>query len=487
MNSPLRLPGVVWAFAGGKIVFHLATTRLEHHRDELYFISASKRLAASYVDFQPVTPVLVRGARLLFGESLVGLRVIPTLAGAAAIVLAALIARELGGNRRAQILAAFALTIVPTFVGMDGAVNTVSLETPAWMLVAYVTARLLRTGDQRLWLALGAAGGLAILVKFTMVAYLLGLGIGLAVTMPDRLRSRWPWLGAAIGAAMIAPSIVWQFRNDLPVLEFVGNQGGGGAVAGLRGRLGYLAGLVFVAGFVAVLLYVPGLVWLLRSRTYRALGIAHAIALVGFFVASGKGYYAAPGMGVLMCAGAVWAIQRRDRFPRALMAGIAASLILSLPLVVPLVPTSVLRENPDISDATEIGERIGWKDLAQSIGRLSASLDGDERSRAVVVGSNYTLPAAIEFYTDDYDLPVAVSGHNSSYLWWPELPRDHVAITIGFDRDRLLDLYQTVERAGTVRNSEGVQNYEWGKPIYIARGPKVSPAELRERIQIFTA
>jgi hypothetical protein len=72
-----RLPGWVWAFAGVKVVFHLATTRLEHHRDELYFISASKRLSFSYVDFQPVTPLLVRAERSLFGSSLVGLRVIP--------------------------------------------------------------------------------------------------------------------------------------------------------------------------------------------------------------------------------------------------------------------------------------------------------------------------------------------------------------------------------------------------------------------------
>jgi hypothetical protein len=88
----------VWGFAALKVAFHLATTRLEHHRDELYFIAASKRLAFSYVDFQPVTPVLVRLDRSVFDRSLVGLRLIPALAGAAMILIAALIARELGGT-----------------------------------------------------------------------------------------------------------------------------------------------------------------------------------------------------------------------------------------------------------------------------------------------------------------------------------------------------------------------------------------------------
>lgn len=484
----LRAPGVVWVFVLSKIGFHLATTRLEHHRDELYFIAASKRLAASYVDFQPITPLLVRLVRTVFGESLLALRLIPTLAGAAAIVLAALIARELGGNRRAQILAALALTIVPTFIGMDSAVNTVSLETPAWMLVVLVTARLLRTQDDRLWLALGAAAGLALLVKFTMVAYLLGLGIALLATpVRERLRTGWPWLGALVGAAIVAPSIVWQFRNDLPVVEFVGNQGGGGAVLGLRGRLGYIAGLVILAGVVSVILYVGGLVWALRSPTYSVIGVAHAVAFIVFLVASGKGYYAAPGMAALMCAGAVWIVQRRDRMPRALIAGIVVSLVVSLPLLVPLVPTSVLRESREIAEGTEMGERIGWRELARNVGRIAETLPQSDRARLVFVGSNYTLPAAVEFYADDYDLPPAYSGHNSAYLWWPDIPRDHVAIVIGFSRERLLRYYEDVRFIERVRNSEGVRNYEWDKPIHVARGPRITPGELRERIKTFEA
>lgn len=483
-----RLPGPVWLFAGGKIAFHLATTRLGYHRDEFYFLSASKRLAASYVDFQPVTPVLVRAEQALLGESLLGLRLLPALSGAVAIVLAALIARELGGDKRAQVLAAFALAVVPAFVGMNAALNTVSLETTAWMLVALLFVRLVRTGDERLWVGVGAAAGLALLVKFTMTAYVFGLGVGvLATPLRRSVSSLWLWLGGAVGAALVAPSIVWQAQNGFPVLEFVGNQGSGGKVLGLGGRGGYLVSLIVLPGIVAAFLYVPGLVSLLRDGIFRALGIAHAVALIVFLAASGKGYYAAPGIAVLLCAGAVAAIRKRDRYPRGLMAGIAVSLLLALPLAVPLLPVSVLASNADINQATEMGERIGWEDLARTVRRATVSLEPDERDRAVVLGSNYALSAAVEFYADRYDLPPSVSGHNSAYLWWPEIPRDHVAIAIGLDRSRLERLYASVEEFGVVRNSDGVENYEWGKPIFIGRGPRVSAAELRESIRIFTA
>lgn len=479
-----RLPAPVWALAAAKVAFHLATTRLGFHRDELYFIAASRRLAWSYVDFQPLTPLLVRAERAVFGETLLGMRLVPALAGALSIVLAALIARELGGGRRAQVTSAIFLAVVPLFVGMNSALNTVSLETPAWMLVAWLASRLLRTRDDRLWVAVGAAAGLALLVKFTMLAYLGGLGVALLASPLRRdLRRPWPWVGAGVAAALVAPSLAWQVANGLPALEFVSNQGGGGAVLGLRGRLGYLAGLLVLPGIVPIVVWAPGLVALVRDWAFRALGIAHAVALAGFLVAAGKGYYAAPAIAVLLCAGSVRLLRERGRYPRGLISATAGVTVATILLLVPVVPVSLLRSNADVADATEMGERIGWQDLARDVRRIAGELPGAERDRAVVLGSNYTLAAAIEHYGG----PPAVSGHNSAYLWWPDLPDDHVAIAIGFDRSFLKELYGEVVRAGTVRNDEGVDNYEWGKPIFVARDPLVSPAVLRERARIFTA
>ena len=487
----VRLPVPIWLFAAGKVAFHLATTRLSHHRDELYFISASKRLAVSYVDFQPVAPALVWIERRIFGDSLLGLRLIPALAGVAVIILAALIARELGGNRRAQILAGLAGLIVPLFVGMDSALNTVSLETPAWMLVCLLFARLLRTGDNRWWVGVGAAIGLALLIKFTVVGYLIALGVAIIATPLRRdLRSKWLWMGAGVAVVMIAPSVIWQFQNGLPVLEFISNQGEGGAVLGLRGRAGYLISLIILPGFVTLLLYVPGLLYLMREKTYQALGVTHAGTLLVFLIASGKGYYAAPAIAVMICAGCVWIVQRRDRYPRGLLIAIGVITLTSLPLAVPLIPTSVLAKSSDLSDATEMGERIGWDDIARDVSRIYETRIRDaDRADTIFLGENYTLPSAIEYYADDFNLPrVAVGGHNSSYLWWPDdIPRQHTAIVIGFDRWEVKELYDDVVRVGTVRNDEGVDNYEWGKPIWIGRLPNFPADEIRERVKTFEA
>ena len=72
------------------------------HRDELYYLASSRHLSLGYVDYPPVTPLLARLDQALFPGSLPGLRLLSVLAGAAVIVIAALIARELGGNHLAQ-------------------------------------------------------------------------------------------------------------------------------------------------------------------------------------------------------------------------------------------------------------------------------------------------------------------------------------------------------------------------------------------------
>lgn len=483
-----ELPGLVWAFAGAKVALHMVTTRLGYHRDEFYFISASKRLAASYVDFQPAIPVLVRLVRSVSGDWIFGMRLIPALAGTAVIVLAALIGRELGGDRQAQILAAFAALVIPLFVGANSALNTVSLEVPAWLFVVLLLARTERTDDPRRWIWVGVAIGAALLVKFTVLAYLVGVPIAIVATrMRRHLSTPWPWLGGLITLLIVAPSLVWQVTHELPIVEFVSSQSSGGKVLGLSGRLGFLTSLLLFPGPAGLFLIVPGIRALLRDDAWRAAGILTVVPLIVFLAVSGKGYYATPALAVVFTAGAVAVVHRRDRIPRWLDIALVVNLLIPLPLLVPLIPVSVLSESSDLADATEMGERMGWRELASTADDVVDALPADDRGRAVIIGSNYTIPSVIEFYRPEMDLPPAVSGHNSAYLWWPDHPSDHVAVMIGFDTAEIDPLYEDVERVATIRNHAGVDNYEWGKPVYVCRGPKVSWDELRERLRRFTA
>src|SRR6516165_1956901 len=82
-------------------------------RDELYYAVAGRHLQAGYVEFPPVTGLLSALARTLFGYSLIGFRLFPIAAGALVMLIAALVAHELGGSARAQVLAAVLVGFTP--------------------------------------------------------------------------------------------------------------------------------------------------------------------------------------------------------------------------------------------------------------------------------------------------------------------------------------------------------------------------------------
>jgi dolichyl-phosphate-mannose-protein mannosyltransferase len=199
----LALPLVV-AIAVAQVLVQLGfSTRYGYHRDELYFLAAARHLAWGYVDQPPLTPALAWLARTVFGDSLAGLRLFSILAGGAAVILGGLLARELGGGRYAQGLAALCMA-VSTLVLLTGHLfGTTAFDQLAWTLGLYLVARLLRTGDERLWLLVGLVAGVGLLNKHLVLFFGFGLVAGLLLTeQRRRLASPWLWLGGALALLM---------------------------------------------------------------------------------------------------------------------------------------------------------------------------------------------------------------------------------------------------------------------------------------------
>ncbi|HEY0473591.1 MAG TPA: glycosyltransferase family 39 protein, partial [Kribbella sp.] len=126
--------------------------RYGFHRDELYFLVAGKHLAWGYTDQPPLTPLLTRISTGVFGSTPMGLRVVSTIAALLTVVVVALIAREFGGDRRAQIMAAGCAAISGFLLGVGHLASTATYDLLAWMVIALLALRLLRTADGRWWI-----------------------------------------------------------------------------------------------------------------------------------------------------------------------------------------------------------------------------------------------------------------------------------------------------------------------------------------------
>ena len=150
----------VWVLAAAKLLMHLLTaTRYGYFGDELYFMACGEHLDWGYVDQPPLVALVAWLVRHTLGTSLLALRLPSALAGVALVLLVALLARELGGGRFAMALAALSTALAGVYVVMHFLFTMNAFEPLFWTGCAYLVVRIVRTGDQRLWLAFGTLAG----------------------------------------------------------------------------------------------------------------------------------------------------------------------------------------------------------------------------------------------------------------------------------------------------------------------------------------
>src|SRR5512137_132506 len=153
--------GILILLALARLALHSLTNgQYGWHRDELATLDDARYLAWGYVAYPPVTPFIARVALELFGPSLVGVRFFCALAMSVALVLTGLMARELGGSRPAQIVAALAAAIAPAALSEGNFFQYISFDYLWWVLIAYLMLRLLKSENPRWWLGIGAVIGL---------------------------------------------------------------------------------------------------------------------------------------------------------------------------------------------------------------------------------------------------------------------------------------------------------------------------------------
>ena len=112
---------------GGTLIHILLNGQYGFHRDELDIIMNARQLDWGYVAYPPVTPFIARIGLELFGNSLQGLRLFSALGQGLVMVLAGLMARDMGGKRGAQAMAAIAAdyTVVDRQIAAVTCVNAV--------------------------------------------------------------------------------------------------------------------------------------------------------------------------------------------------------------------------------------------------------------------------------------------------------------------------------------------------------------------------
>jgi Dolichyl-phosphate-mannose-protein mannosyltransferase len=440
------------------------------HRDELYFIVAGRHPALGYPDQPPFTPLVSAAAVQLLGLSPLAIRILPALSAGAIVVLAGLMARELGGSPRAQQLAAL-LTAVSGLVAAGHLASTATYDLLAWALVLWLVVRLLAGADPRQWLLVGLVAGVGLENKHTVLFLGFGLAVGILLARRwDLVRSRWTWLALAIAVLIWLPNLAWQAQHGFPQLEMASRIARSSGAD--RGKL--VVELMLLLGTFTFPALLAGDWWLLRARAserWRLLGWAPVAVLALVVLTGGKSYYAVGSLSLLAAAGGVvldgW-LARGRRPLRMTITGIAiaATGTITALLVLPIVPVTSLGSTliPDIYH--EAGAQVGWPQLVATVEGVVDELPPDELDRAVILTANYGQAGAIELLGDGR-LPVA-SGHNGYWDWGPPNDARTTVVLVGsWDPAYWGSMLGSCETRATVDNGLSVPNDEQGTVVAV--------------------
>jgi 4-amino-4-deoxy-L-arabinose transferase-like glycosyltransferase len=443
--------------------------------DELYTNALSRHLAFGYVDLPPLVPALVALTRLLLGESLLAMHIVPALAGSFTLVFACLIAKEFGGKTFAVALTALGFIIVPGWLMVDSIFCYDSIDQLILVAFLFTLVRFLRTGNHRLWIVLGFIAGIACMTKMTVL--FLGPGFLIALLASKyrkELLTPWPWLGAGICLVLVSPYLIWQFANHWPTIEYWRNYGSMRVYQAPIQQ--YVINILIYASSLLLPIWLIGLYRLFRRLNdvnYSFLGLLFLGTFVLMFL-----LHATPRMIIelfipLLAAGAVFTEEivtgfRWQKWAKAAITGYllvvgAVNISFSLPVIpMDLLPAVIrpfqslyqpLREfnfgtnNPPIF----LSGRVGWEDLVHEVADVYNALPPEDRTEAGIYTSLYVTAGAIDQFGPQYGLPHAVSGSLTYYLWGPGYSWDVMIIVT--DRTNIMAaFFDQCERVGATQH-----------------------------------
>ncbi|MES2905484.1 MAG: glycosyltransferase family 39 protein [Pseudomonadota bacterium] len=193
---------------------YILSARLELSFDEAYYWLWAKNLQLSYYDHPPMVALLIAASTSVFGNAEWAVRFFSPLMQCGAALLLAKAVQDFGGDKKAQIMAALFLPV--TILGYVLFITTP--DTPLMFfatLMLFTLARFYKTQNRNWWLAIGAAGGLALLSKYTAIMLFAGVFIWL-VSSPRRrneFRQLKLWAGLLLSAIIFSPVLIWNLQN----------------------------------------------------------------------------------------------------------------------------------------------------------------------------------------------------------------------------------------------------------------------------------
>ncbi len=487
LTSDIAILGYI---AGLKLALQLVAIQgYGTFRDEFYYIACSENLDFGYVDQPPLAMFVLRFIRLLFGDSVLAIRIVPALSGFLFVFLTGLIARELGGKKYAVFFASLA-ALAPIGNFFSHTIYSMNcLDHLFWLACFYIIIKIIKTGNSRLWLLFGLVVGLGLLNKISVLFLGFGIVVGLCLTGERKhLKNKNIWFGFVVSLLLFLPYVLWNMAHDWAHLEFIRNAKAFKMYA--VSPLEFIGGQILYNNPATLLVWLAGL-WFFffnkSGRKYHLFGWMFLSIFMIFMLQAAKDYYLSGAYPILFAAGAV---QLESFFSRkkwrwlkvAAPVVVLMTTLVFAPMALPILPVNsfikyanflgiegVKGEKHDLGTLPQhYADMHGWEEIVSQVAEVYRMLSPEEKAECAISAQNYGEAGAIDFLGKKYGLPKAISGHNNYYLWGPRGYSGDVMIIIGGNKERCQEVFEEVVEAGRTLCTYCMP-YENDLPIFICR------------------
>lgn len=493
---------VLFLFLGLKILLHLSTNGLwSFHRDELLYLSLGRHLDWGFASVPPAIAFWAWLGDHLSGGSIFGIRLISTLVGTGTVALTALMAVEMLPPERNKYSGKFAVALVGLAGLLSGAFlrpcmmfQPVVFDVFYWTLLSWLFLKYMNCGKNKWLLWFGAAAGLGLLNKYSVLIMLAAMLPGVLFTRQRHLlKNNHTYLAAGIALLLLSPNIWWQATHQFPVFRHLGELAATQFV--------HVSPLEFFADQLrfflpALPVWITGLVFLLShpvGRTWRLFGWMYLAVLVILLLFSAKSYYSLGAYPVLIAAGAVL-LERLSTFKRPWIRWAVPGFMLAvglplLPVVLPVFePTreaaylQSIRQVPGLGGSLrwedgryyalpqDFADMLGWEELADMVGKTWQKLP--EPSNAAIYAEHYGQAGAIEHFGRKFGIKSVLCFSDNYRYWLPDaLPTGfHTLLYVNDELgDDMPGFFEKIEKVGEINMPLSRQH---GDQVYLCQGPK---------------
>jgi 4-amino-4-deoxy-L-arabinose transferase-like glycosyltransferase len=471
--------------------YFLLSLDYDLHRDEYLHLDQAHHLAWGFQSVPPFTSWISYLIHLL-GNSIFWVKFFPALFGALTIFIVWKAIEELNGNLFALILGATCV-LFSAILRLNTLYQPNSFDVLSWTTFYFIVIKYFRT-EQTKWLFIGAfVFAIGFLNKYNIVFLVIGLFPSILLTGQRKIFAKKDfYFSLLLGFLIILPNLIWQFKNNFPVIRHL-NELAKYQLVNVN-RLDFLKSQIFffVGSFFVIISALYALIFYNPYKKYKTFLLTIVFTLVVFIYFKAKDYYAIGLYPIYIAFGSVFLADKiKQGWKRYLQpVFIAIPILFFLPMYNIFFPNKspeyiishkqtfqklgLLRweDGKDHKLPQDYADMLGWKELALKVDSVYSKIPSKEKT--LILCDNYGQAGAINYYTRQ---KIKAVSFNADYIDWFDLTKNYENLIrikqsneVEAELKETSPVFETSTIVGSITNK---YSREFGTTIFAFIGAKI--------------